>query len=225
MPDRALLRVGSASAILGAILLLASNILYPRSADPGNAKAVLENAAKISAGLHTGTSIGLLLGIVLALGGFLALYRSIANQPAASWARLGYGAAVISTALFSIVTGVDGSALKNVADAWTKAPAAYEAAATAVVWVDYGFFTAWIMVFGVSNALYGAAVAYSDGYPQWLGWLALLLGIALTAIGLAQAYNGPSHNLDLLFGIFSVAVTVWLFVMGILMWRKATAAP
>ncbi len=85
---------------------------------------------------------------------------------------------------------------------------------------------AWIIVFGVSIVLNGAAVAYSDAYPQWLGWLALLLGIGVTAIGLTQAYNGPSALVtNTLFGAFSVGVTVWLLVMGILMWRKATASP
>ncbi len=89
MPDRTLLRIGSLSAILGAILLLVSNILHPRGADPANAKGMLEQVASVSAGLQTGVHIGLLIGILLALGGFLALYRSITNNrrpPGHAWA-------------------------------------------------------------------------------------------------------------------------------------------
>ena len=51
-----------------------------------------------------------------------------------------------------------------------------------------------------------------------------MLGIAAAVLGLVQTYEGPSDLVTkILFPIVSILLTVWVLVMGILMWRKTTA--
>ncbi|MSQ41376.1 MAG: hypothetical protein EXR55_06980 [Dehalococcoidia bacterium] len=71
MADRTLLRIGSLSAIIGSILSLVGNILFPRADDPTNVTAFLEKAADSS--IWVGAHIGILVGVLLTTGELVAL--------------------------------------------------------------------------------------------------------------------------------------------------------
>ena len=90
----------------------------------------------------------------------------------------------------------------------------------------FGLFSMFIFLFfGVVFTLYGLAVALSSVYPKWLGWAALALGIAGVLIGLIQTYQGPTDVVtNVLFPIVATLLTLWGIIVGILMWRKTTAA-
>jgi hypothetical protein len=121
----------------------------------------------------------------------------------------------------------DGITVKVLADAWAKAPATEKAAAFSVAHalaqINVAVFSVWVIeFFGVTIILYGLAVLTSSVYPKWLGWVAVLAGIGSALIGLNQAYKGPSTLVtNVLFPIFSIIITIWVLVMGILLWRKA----
>ena len=225
MPDRSLVRVGSVSAVLGAIILIVANILHPRGADFGDTAEHLQEIA--DAGIYLGDHIGLLVGALLLTGGLIGISRSLTEGGGAVWARLGLAAAVASAALMVVVVAVDGIAFKAVADEWASSQnAALFQAAYVLEQIGLGLFTMLIFfVFGVTFILYGLAVALSEVYQKWLGWLALALGIAAAVIGVIQAFDGPSDTLtNVLFPIVSVLLTVWVLVLGVLMWRKTSAA-
>ena len=225
MPERTLLRIGSVAAIGGAVLAVIANILHPRGADIDDTRAHLQEIA--DSGIFLGAHIGLLVAFLLVVGGLAALYRSITAEWGAALARLGFANALVSAALIAVVVGIDGIALKEVANAWASSqdPALFQASFV-LEQVAFGIFSMLIFVFfGVTFILYGLAVALSDVYPRWLGWAALVVGIAAALIGLVQAYNGPSDLLtNVLFPIASILLTVWVLVIGVLMWRKASAA-
>ena len=225
MPERALSRIGSVSAIVGAILLIVANILHPRGAPFGDTKAHLQEIA--GSGIYLGDHIGIAVGALLVVGGLVAIYRSITAGAGAACARLGFAAALASAALITVVIAIDGIAIKAVATAWASSqdPALFQAAFV-LEQVGVGLFSMLIFLFfGVTFILYGLAVALSDVYPKWLGWAALVLGIVAALIGLVQAYNGPSTLLtNQLFPIASVLLTVWVLVMGVLLWRRAGAS-
>ena len=225
MPERTLLRIGAVSAIIGAVLGIVVNLLHPRGAEIGNTKAHLQEIA--DSGIFLGDHIGILVAFLLIVGGLVALYRSITSGRGAAFARLGFAVALASTALIGVTIATDGIAIKAVADTWASSqdPALFQAAYV-LEQINLGIFSIVIFVFfGVTFILYGLAVALSDVYPKWLGWAALVVGIVAAVLGLIQAYEGPSTLVtNVLFPIASILLTVWVLVMGILMWRRAGAA-
>ena len=79
--------------------------------------------------------------------------------------------------------------------------------------------------FGVTILLYGLAVSLSDVYPKWLGWTAVVLGVGAAVLGLIQAYQGLSETVStILFPIVATLISLWILVMGVLLWRKTGAA-
>ena len=225
MPERALLRIGSVSAIVGAVLAVIVNVLHPRGAEFGDTRGHLQEIA--DSGIYVGDHLGILVAVLLMVGGLIALYRSISSGTAAALARLGFAAALVSAAFVSVEMALDGTAMKVVADAWASSQdAALFQAAYVLEQVNIALFSILVLVFfGVTFILYGLAVALADVYPRWLGWVALVLGVAAAVLGLVQTYEGPSDLVtNILFPIVSILLTVWVLVMGILMWRKSAAA-
>jgi len=109
----------------------------------------------------------------------------------------------------------------EVADAWVSSqePALFQAG-FAPEQVNFGLLSMFIFVlFGLTFIIYGLEVTLTDVYPKWLGCAGLVVGIAVALIGLVQAYNGPS---DL---VTTILFTVWVMVVGALMWRRAGATP
>ena len=92
--------------------------------------------------------------------------------------------------------------------------------------VDVGVFSAWIILFfGATFIVYGPAVAMSDNFPKWLGWVAAALGVVSLVVGFYQAYDGLSVFItNYAFAGSATLLTVWVLVMAILMARKTMRA-
>lgn len=228
MPERTLLRIGAVSAILGAIILVVANALHPRTSDVDDTEATLQLIG--DSGIWVTDHLAIAIALLLVLGGLVALFRSITSQPGAAVARLGFAGALVSGGIGIILLGIDGIALKEVAESWADAPAEEKASAfrvgEAIEQVSFGIFSMFIFVFfGLTILLYGLAVALSDIYPKGLGWVAVILGGGSAVLGLVQAYQGPSDVVtNILFAVFSILITVWVLVIGVFMWRKAGVA-
>jgi len=113
-------------------------------------------------------------------------------------------------------------------DSWVNAPpvdkpVAFQAA-FAVRQIEIGVASLVGLVFGITVVLYGLAVALSHTYPKWLGWLAVISGVAISLAGITMAYTGFSV---LAMNIYMPAILVflvWLIIMGVLMWRRAAVS-
>jgi len=225
MPERTLTRIGAAAATLGAVLGLVVNVLHPRVTDPANTKAFLHKVAESP--IWVGDHVGIIFAVLLVTGGLVAVYRSIASGPGAAWARLGFAAALVSAGVGLVTVAVEGIAFKRVAMAWASAPKGEKAVAfrvaDALVQIQWGLDSVWILVFfGVTFILYGVAVILSDVYPKWLGWVAVGGGLGSSLIGLHIGYRVPSPLVvNILFPIFSILLTAWIFIMGVLLWRRS----
>jgi hypothetical protein len=69
--------------------------------------------------------------------------------------------------------------------------------------------------------LFGLAVALSDGYPRWLGWIVVGAGVASIGAGLIQAAVGePTTASRVLTILGPTVITLWLLIMGILLLRR-----
>ena len=227
MPDRTLLRIGAVLAIVGAIAYFIGNTLTG-SANPFDTAALLQEAAEST------TSVGGRLlefvGYALVVGALVALYRSITEAPGAALAQLGFASALVALAAFVVWLGIQGIATKEVAEAWVNTLAEEKAAAfrvaEALQHIVVGVVGLGSMLFGTAILLYGLAVALSNIYPRWLGWVAVVVGLGAAVAGLLLFLIGASGGNALLipFALFSILSILWVLVMGVLMWRRASAA-
>lgn len=225
MGERTLLRLGSVLLVVGALGGIVVNVMHPRASD-FQALALVQLVAATDNGLWIGDHIGILFAVLLVVGGQLALSRSFTGERAAAFGRLGAGAALLSAAIFAVGVATDGIAQKGLADAWAAAAPADKAGALgavlAVVALSGALFTVSIIVtFGLTSLLFGLAIASDETYPRWLGWIGAVLGVAATLIGVVLAYQGPSVLVSVvLFTSVSLAITIWLFALGVLLWRR-----
>src|SRR6266511_5886473 len=90
--ERSFDRVGCASAIVGAVLGMVGNLLHPVTPidDPEGVARVIANS-EIWVAIH----LVILFGIILMLGGLVAIYHSIRGGIAGALARFGLFAAVV----------------------------------------------------------------------------------------------------------------------------------
>ncbi|MEE8363568.1 MAG: hypothetical protein V3S18_05815 [Dehalococcoidia bacterium] len=225
MEDRTLVRIGAASAVLGAIITVIGNVMYPRVDDVDD---VQELATEIAGSdVWIGTHFGLMIGVVLILGGLIALARTITGENGRALARLGLAAALVSTAVFAVLMAIDGPGVKQAADAWADAAASGIDQKSALNVVDVmttsmaAVFSVWIVIgLGLTYVFFGLAVALSDVYYKWLGWAGALLGVIGAVIGLIQFYEGIDDTLtNVVFPIVATLVLVWVAAMGVLMYR------
>ncbi len=224
MVEQTLLRIGAVSAPFGIIALFIAEAFHGGH-DPADLEAVLpEYAANPNWEV---VHIGQLLGYVLVLVGLIALQRSIKEGRGAALARLGYVSAVVATAIYAVNQAVDGVAIKFVADEWVSAPAEEKAdalrVAEAVRHIEIGLTSFAEVAWGAALLLYGVAIALSDAYPGWLGWMAVAVGIGWIVLGLLVAHSGFTQvTLNML---VSALLGLWLLVLAVFLWRKAGKTP
>ena len=227
MPDRTLLRIGAVLLLVGVVLpMIFGFALHPQVSDPGDTEAVLRSIVDTSgwAGVH----VAILAGGFLVIGGLLALYRSITGEPGAALARLGFAAALVGGAIYSVSITIEGSgALKVLAEAWASAAdkAVPFSVAEAAYLVSMDIFSGgWIVFGGVVPILFGLAIALTDFYPKWLGWVAVIAGVGNAVIAIVLFSQGWTPVTNNVFTAFAVILSLWQLVMGVLMWRKAGRA-
>lgn len=226
--SRPLLRIGSLSLMAGALLAVTFNLLHPRTAGVADVETVLRMIADSAAWdlIHA----ALLLGVLLIVAGLVAVEQSIEGEPGAAWARLGRTGALLSGAVYLVLSAVDGRARKVMAESWLHAPpperpAAFRAS-EGLEMVNFGLFSVFgVVFFGLTFILFGLAIAKSDVYPRFLGWVGLIGGLVSFFVGSAHLLRGPSVLMtNILFTVFSLILTAWLLVVGALLWRRASGA-
>jgi hypothetical protein len=224
--EKSIFRIGAVAGILGALLAMVGNLLHPAtpSGDPqGVARTIADSERWVLVHLV------IVVGLIIMLGGLVAICRSIEGGVAGALAQLGYVAAVSGVTVGVVLVIVDGVAAKHLADAWEAAPPEEAAAALQVVVAEEAINFALAALFnllfaGVTFILLGLAVALSGEYPGWLGWVAVVAGVGSVPVGLVQAYTGESIGFTRIATIiFPTIITLWVVVMSVLMWRKAAS--
>jgi hypothetical protein len=217
-------RIGSIAGIVGALLAMVGNLLHP--ATPiGDPQGVAQTIAQSE--IWVPVHLVIVVGLILMLGGLVAISRSVEGGVAGALAQLGFVAAVSGVTVGLVLVIVDGVAAKHLADAWEAAPPGEAAAALRVVLAEEAINFALASLFnilfaGVTFILLGLAVAWSGEYPGWLGWIVVVAGGGSVPVGLVQAYTGESIGFTRIATIiFPTIITLWVVVMSVLLWRKA----
>jgi hypothetical protein len=171
----------------------------------------------------------ILLGLILMLGGLVAIARSIRGGLPEALARLGSIAAVAGATVGLLLLSIDGVAAKHLAQAWATAPSGEHAAALHALLaeeaINFALGTLFYILFaGVTFVLLGLAVAWSRVYPRWLGWTVVIAGAGSVVVGLVQGQVGETNAVTRIPSIiFPTVITLWLAWMGVLLLRKARA--
>lgn len=225
MENQSLFRIGSRLAIVGGILAVFANVFHPRTLPLPSRDAYLREIADY--GPWVIDHIGIFVGLVLISGSLVAFSRSLSGRGAA-WGRLGAAFTVASVALVGVLVATDGIAEKVLALTYVAAPATEKAAALqvadALTAVNWAFFSIIILLyFGTTYIVFGMAVLADGTYAPWFGLWPLVAGLGSIPVGLVQALNGPSTGTFGAFTVFSIAITIWVLVMGVKLGRRAGA--
>lgn len=222
MTDIKLFKFGAWAAMGAAVVGAVGNIVHPRVTDFANYTET--NLTEIAASdswipLH----IVLAFVILLAGAGIVALARSIEGSGGAR--GIAIGAAVSGTAVGIVTLGVDGYAMKHVADTWAGATGDGRtvsfAVAEAVSHVGWGLFTLLVMtLFGATPLATGWAVVAGTNYPKWLGAMAILAGLGSIFAAVIGILDGPSSIFFLVYLVFSLFTTLFLLIGGWMLWSK-----
>jgi hypothetical protein len=219
-PERALLRIGAVSSVLGLVLSIVAVAFHGGGGQPDNLRVALPHYAAND--LWELVHLGQFVADVLLLVGFIALYRSITDGVSATLARLGIIVAVVAEGIYAVNQAVDGVAMKFVAQQWMSAPLAEQAdafrVAEAVRHIEIGTSSLWMLSSGIVLLLFGLAMALGRAYPRPLGWAALALGTIEVAYAVDLARNGFAGSL---LGMATLLMAPWTVALAVNLWRKA----
>jgi hypothetical protein len=210
--------ISSVLLIMGGVLALIGNALHPHSPDSSAAGAV---QALTSDDAWIWVHLAIIVGIVLIIGGLVLLASEFTGSPAEPLARLGVAAALMGGAVVTVSTAVDGFGMKALAVSAADAPTAEASgalrAAIAVQEMDFGIWSIGMLVlFGAAFGCFAAAMYTSGRFPAWYGWLAGSGAAGSTLAALLQIGNGgETAAAEYLFLVASMALTLWVLVVGI----------
>ena len=217
-------RIGGASFIVGAILLLVFNALFPRVDDPSDVPLVLAELADNET-LSLITFLGLAIGLWAVMIGVVGVYRSISSGGAAAWARLGFYGIIVGTTL-ATVGNAAGMAGTGAAADWVAAGSGTDTTTYSITATLNAVSTSTFNMFIIANWLalvfLGIGMVSSGVYPKWLGWPPLVLGaVTVVVAGFPLALSDTSQTLDITFGVLAGLTTLWALVLGVWISRKA----
>jgi hypothetical protein len=225
------LKIGGWCAVAGSLLAGVGNLVHPVTPmnDPvGVARVIADSGGWVP--VH----LAIVVGILLMLGGLVALDHSIGGGIAGTLARFGLWAAVGGVTIGLVLVILDGVAARQLAQEWAAAPPGEQAAALGLVHVNetinFALASLFNLVFaGVTFILFGLAVALGDVHPRGLGWVVVVAGVASVGAGLVQAFTGEPTEASRGLTIFGpTVITLWLMVIGFVlvrMGRESSRSP
>ena len=163
-------RLGGISAVAGALLGMVGNIIHPATPfdDPeGVARVIADSGAW--AAMH----YAIVLGIVLMLGGLVAIHRSIRGGLAGALSRFGLVAAISGATIGLILVILDGVAARQLAQEWSDASTNRDVALALVhanETINFALASLFNLVFAAATfILFGAAAIAQRHLPPLAG--------------------------------------------------------
>ena len=226
-----MLRMGSVAFLVGIVIIVVSTIFHASSEDLTDHWVVFAVYAESDPWIaaHLGQFAGVML---IFAGGFVALYRLLARSESntlSALASLGFALTIMAASTFAILQAVDGIALKRAVDSWAAAPVGEEKAiafrvAEGIRWIEIGINSINRIIQGAVAIVFGLAIAKSTHLSRWIGAFGVFAGASTLIAGVSVAYVGFSSSVAVVGDISTVTSFAWLVILGILMWRKTSAA-
>lgn len=221
------IRLGAWGGVVGSLLAMIGNLLHPATPEHdalGVARTIAES------GIWVPVHLVIVVGLILMLGGLVAISRSVVGGLQGALSQLGLWAGVAGIAVGVILVIIDGVAAKHLADAWQEASAAEAPVALRVVAAEESINFALAALFnilfaGVTFMLLGLAVALSGERPRGPAWAVVLAGVVSIPVALVQAYQGESVAFTRVATIITpTVITLWVVWMSVRLLRAPAAA-
>lgn len=170
--------------------------------------------------------LALIITLFCWIGSFEALSRSLKGRISSLMARYAVISGTIGVSIVIVEYAIIGHTLKDVANTWNFASGSYKETlmimAEIMLAISRGLFhsfVAWML--GLPFILMGLAIAKSHEYPQWFGWIAVILGAGAFLAGVTRFVGIDLIPYPLLYGGFVIPLTIWLAVLGGFMWHQS----
>lgn len=224
MRDRLLLRIGAVGAILGTIFSVAAGIGFGEL-PTGDTEDALRFLAVRSAWYWRTVHLGFIFGALLWVGALTALAVSGTLGGGSALGPLGAASAAVGAAIHVVDSSISGFGLRALADAWSASPDEARpdlllAAHTVSLILDGTWASVTSFFHGLPFVLVGLAVVLSRRYPAWLGWIGVVGGAGALLIGALMFLDLVPERL---FVAFALLVSLFMLILGALMWRQADA--
>ena len=160
------------------------------------------------------------IGVLLALTGLLVLRNLIVTAGRSSLlAHLAAAATIATAAVWAVLQGLDGVALKQAVDSWAASSGPMNrvrlADAEIIRWLEWGFQSYFRMLLGVTFALFGTALLVGRVLAGWVGWAAVVAGLLSILIGLDVGYSGLASGIQDFAGV-AFLLCGFAFAVGVL---------
>jgi hypothetical protein len=217
--------------VSGLCLLLGSVAVFVFRAAHGDLPAADASAAlAFIAGrpVYAAVHLGALLGVLVWVGGLVALAMVFASSVGRLAGWLGTASGLIGAAVYIVDFSIDGYAGRGLAGRWTTASPAQrvtlEQAATTVFQILGGTsLTSIAILWGLPLVLFGLALLW-EGFPPWLAWTGLIIGTVTFLAALAQYLQPDLVPGVWIYGGLVSLVQLWSVLLAIAVWRAPDAA-
>ena len=228
MEDATLLRWGAAAGLLSAAIAVAFNAIHPRasSASLNDVPELL----RIVAGSGTWRVVHLasVAATLIGVAAIVAILWSMVLTGPSRWPVVAFVLVVLTTPILLLSVGLDGFAIKSIADRWANASGADRdmllTAATALRTIDVVVLDI-VMIgqFGLTAIVLGVASWSSAAYGRWIGLIAIAGGALGVLCGVIQALSGrlTAFSYLVLLTASLALFTVWLILASFVLWRRA----
>ena len=138
---------------------------------------------------------GQFAAVMIAFAGFLVLHRVLELRGSdVVLTRLAFAATIVTAAVWTGLQAVDGTALKEAADAWASASGPEKAArfgdAETVRWTEWGLQSYFRVMMGTTFVLYAIAALRSGILARWAAAAGIAAGAAYMSVGVAVGHTG-----------------------------------
>ncbi len=212
-------RLTATGLIVGGLLTLVANAVFPRADDPSSVASWVAKAAENEV-LTQLAALGVAVGVWAIVAGVAGIYRSIVAGAAAAWARIGFYGVVIGGAMFGVSSALVFGAAQAAAS-WSGQPADPTFSISgALVLGSLRLFDLSLIGMWMGLTVLAIGMIQTTDYPKWASWSLLILGAATIAGGLVHLFADTTTNLEIAIGIPPGLTSVWAIVVGLWVARK-----
>ena len=187
--DRRSLRLATTLLLAGQLSYVVITLLHT-GGEANNHPAIF--AAYAASNIWTGVHVAQYACMATMLAGLLALFFALDTpRGTAGWAaRFGAASTVTTLAIYGVVLGVDGVALKQAVNAWASAPEAEKPARFAVAegmrWLEWGTRSYENFTLGLAVLLFAIAMVRTARVPRAIPYLMALSGLTYWLLVVAR---------------------------------------